>query len=70
MLLQFLTPDVKARYETLFHALWRSKRMEWIMSKLRHQQLTDGRKLRGLPGHMKNIFFSFFFSFFNGQAQL
>lgn len=44
-----LTPDVKARYETLFHALWRSKRMEWVMSKLRHQQLTQGRILRALP---------------------
>lgn len=44
-----LTPEVKARYETLFHALWRSKRMEWVMSKLRHQQLTDGRILRHLP---------------------
>ncbi|KAK4022422.1 hypothetical protein OUZ56_007889 [Daphnia magna] len=43
-----LTPEVKTRYETLFYALWRSKRMEWIMSKLRHQQLTEGRQLRGL----------------------
>lgn len=42
-----LTPEVKVRYETLFFALWRSKRMEWIMSKLRHQQLTEGRQLRG-----------------------
>jgi hypothetical protein len=24
--------------------------MEWIMSKLRHQQLTEGRQLRGLLG--------------------
>ena len=46
-----LTPEIKARYETLFHALWRSKRMEWIMSKLRHQQLTDGRLLRDFPGN-------------------
>lgn len=45
-----LTPEVKTRYETLFYALWRSKRMEWIMSKLRHQQLTEGRQLRGLLG--------------------
>ena len=45
-----LTPEVKTRYEILFHGLWHSKRMEWIMSKLRHQQLTEGRQLRGLLG--------------------
>jgi gamma-tubulin complex component 3 len=52
-----LTPEVKTRYETLFYALWRSKRMEWIMSKLRHQQLTEGRQLRGLLGWNSDLIY-------------
>lgn len=55
-----LTPEVKARYETLFYALWRSKRMEWITAKLRHQQLTEDRALRGLEGYQLFTFINEF----------
>lgn len=76
-----LTPVTKVRYETLFHCLWRSKRIEFVVSKLRHQQLTDGRLLRDFPGFYSRskinnkqfVYLIFIFSEVQGvlhQAQL
>jgi hypothetical protein len=34
----------------LFNALWRAKRMEWILSGMWKQQITSAKLLRKLPG--------------------
>jgi len=34
----------------LFNALWRAKRMEWILSGMWKRQITSAKLLRKLPG--------------------
>jgi len=54
---------VRFKYLTLFNALWRAKRMEWLLSNMWRSQVISARELRKMTGKLI-LFISFDFSNF------